>query len=93
MVLNGGFAVRTQAEDFRGFDQGSHSSKPSMSLAKCNVCSRYDRNISVVCESRCLICSRCQGNPVIKTLFVDKAAAVSGATDGSASALPASIQL
>jgi len=42
-----------------------------MSLAKCNICSRYDRNINVICEKRCLICARCQGNPVIKKLFVD----------------------
>ena len=44
-----------------------------MSLAKCSVCSRYDRNINVICESRCLICGRCQGNPVIKKLFTDRA--------------------
>ena len=44
-----------------------------MSLAKCSVCSRYDRNINVICERRCLICARCQGNPVIKKLFSDNA--------------------
>lgn len=42
-----------------------------MSIAQCNVCSRYDRNISVICEGRCLICGRCQGNAVIRSLFVE----------------------
>ena len=49
------------------------SKEEPLSLAKCNICSRYSRDISVICERRCLVCSRCQGNPVIKHLFVAQA--------------------
>ena len=40
------------------------------SVAKCNICSTMNRNISVVCEARCLICIRCQQTPTIRKLFI-----------------------
>ena len=43
-----------------------------MSIAQCSICSNYDKNIAVICEMRCLICARCQGNQVIQQLLVDK---------------------
>ncbi len=43
-----------------------------MSIAQCSICSHYDKNIAVICEMRCLICARCQGNQVIQQLLVDK---------------------
>ena len=43
-----------------------------MSIAQCSICSHYDKNIAGICEMRCLICARCQGNQVIQQLLVDK---------------------
>ena len=42
----------------------------SASIARCNICSTLNRNVSVICEGRCLICIRCQLTPTIRKLFV-----------------------
>ncbi len=40
-------------------------------FATCQFCSKPDDSIQVICESRCLICSRCQLVPVIRKLLID----------------------
>jgi hypothetical protein len=40
-------------------------------LASCQFCSRPDDSIQILCESRCLICSRCQVKPIIRKLLLD----------------------
>ena len=40
-------------------------------VAKCQFCSRTDNSIQVLCESRCLICSRCQLIPGIRQLLIE----------------------
>jgi hypothetical protein len=39
--------------------------------AVCQFCSHPDDSVQVVCESRCLLCSRCQVNPGIRKLLVE----------------------
>lgn len=46
------------------------SAGTSASIARCNICSTLNRNVSVICEGRCLICIRCQLTPTIRKLFV-----------------------
>lgn len=41
--------------------------------ATCRFCSKPDDSVQVLCESRCLICSRCQLVPVIRKLLIDHA--------------------
>lgn len=41
------------------------------SKASCQFCSKPDDSIQVVCESRCLLCSRCQFVPAIRRLLLD----------------------
>lgn len=43
----------------------------AVNLATCQFCSRPDDSIQVLCESRCLICSRCQLVPVVRKLLID----------------------
>eukprot|EP01038_Epipyxis_sp_PR26KG_P006647 gene6647-9123_t len=43
----------------------------STSSAVCAFCSRSDTSIQVICEARCLICSRCQLMPGIRKLLLD----------------------
>jgi hypothetical protein len=40
-------------------------------VAKCQFCSRADNSIQVLCESRCLLCSRCQLIPGIRQLLTE----------------------
>lgn len=42
-----------------------------MPTAACHFCSLPDDSIQVICEARCLLCSRCQIVPVIRKLLVD----------------------
>lgn len=39
--------------------------------ASCQFCSKPDDSIQVVCESRCLLCSKCQLVPAIRKLLID----------------------
>ena len=39
--------------------------------ALCSFCSKPDDSIQVVCEARCLLCSRCQIVPAIRKLLID----------------------
>lgn len=39
--------------------------------AVCQFCSKPDDSIQVVCEARCLLCSRCQLIPGIRRLLVE----------------------
>lgn len=43
----------------------------SINYATCQFCSKPDDSIQVICDSRCLICSRCQLVPVIRKLLID----------------------
>ena len=43
----------------------------SSSLAICTFCSHSDKTVHVLCDSRCLLCSRCQLNPTIRKLLID----------------------
>eukprot|EP01041_Mallomonas_annulata_P002131 gene2131-4158_t len=43
----------------------------SISQAECSFCSRPDKSIQVICEGRCLICTRCQQSSVIRKLLAD----------------------
>ena len=38
-------------------------------LALCNVCSRLEKCVQVLCEGRCLICLRCEHSPPIQRLL------------------------
>lgn len=49
----------------------SERKEMSRSQASCQFCSRPDDSIQVLCESRCLLCSRCQNVPVIRRLLID----------------------
>jgi hypothetical protein len=42
-----------------------------MSQATCKFCSFSDDTIQVICEARCLICSRCQQIPILRKLLID----------------------
>lgn len=42
-----------------------------MSQAVCCFCSRHESSVIVICESRCLLCNRCQNSVPIKKLLVD----------------------
>lgn len=44
--------------------------------ATCRFCGCTDDSIQVICESRCLICSRCQQVPAIRKLLVDHTIAI-----------------
>lgn len=39
--------------------------------ASCSLCSHTDREVQVLCEGRCLICSICEESPAIKKLMVN----------------------
>jgi len=39
--------------------------------ASCSLCSRTDREVQVLCEGRCLICSKCEQSPAIRKLMID----------------------
>jgi hypothetical protein len=54
-----------------------------MALAICNFCSKPDNDVQVVCESRCLLCSRCQLVPAIRKLLVDHTAYNTETTNSS----------
>lgn len=62
--------------------------------AVCYFCSKPDDSIQVVCETRCLICSRCQLSPVMRKLFIDSLDAASssffGTDDSNFQTLPTS---
>ncbi|KAJ1387393.1 hypothetical protein B484DRAFT_409919, partial [Ochromonadaceae sp. CCMP2298] len=47
-----------------------------MSRATCRFCACPDESIQVICDSRCLICSRCQGVPALRRLLVDHTVAI-----------------
>ena len=42
-----------------------------MSQALCSFCSRHESSVIVICESRCLLCNRCQNSAPVKKLLVD----------------------
>lgn len=42
-----------------------------MPSAACHFCSLPDDSIQVICDARCLLCSRCQIVPTIRKLLVD----------------------
>ena len=42
-----------------------------MSQALCCFCSRHESSVIVICESRCLLCNRCQNSVPVKKLLVD----------------------
>ena len=37
----------------------------------CNFCSRNDTSVQVICESSCLLCSRCQSTSTIRQLLLN----------------------
>ena len=41
------------------------------SIAICAFCSKYALSVQVICEGKCLICSKCQVVPSIRKLFID----------------------
>lgn len=41
------------------------------SIAICAFCSKYALSVQVICEGKCLICSKCQAVPTIRKLFID----------------------
>lgn len=43
----------------------------SSARAVCNFCSRSDNSIQVICEAKCLLCSRCQIVPGIRKLLIE----------------------
>lgn len=43
----------------------------SNNQATCQFCSKPDNSVQVVCESRCLLCSRCQLVPLIRKLLIE----------------------
>jgi hypothetical protein len=47
-----------------------------MSQATCKFCALTDDTIQVMCESRCLICSRCQQVPILKKLLIEHTMAI-----------------
>lgn len=47
------------------------SSEEKLQRAVCQFCSRPDDSVQVVCEAKCLLCSRCQTIPGIKKLLVE----------------------
>jgi hypothetical protein len=47
-----------------------------MSRATCRFCACPDDTIQVICDNRCLICSRCQGVPALRRLLIDHTLAV-----------------
>ena len=47
-----------------------------MAQATCKFCSFADDTIQVICESRCLICSRCQQVPILRKLLIDHTIAI-----------------
>jgi hypothetical protein len=42
-----------------------------MAPATCRFCDCKDDSIQVICENRCLICSRCQLVPTVRKLLMD----------------------
>ena len=47
-----------------------------MSQATCKFCALSDDTIQVICESRCLICSRCQQVPTLRKLLIEHTVAM-----------------
>jgi hypothetical protein len=47
-----------------------------MSQATCKFCALSDDTIQVICEARCLICSRCQQVPILRKLLIDHTMAI-----------------
>jgi len=47
-----------------------------MTQATCKFCALSDDTIQVICESRCLICSRCQQVPILRKLLIDHTMAI-----------------
>ena len=47
-----------------------------MSQATCIFCALTDDTIQVICESRCLICSRCQQIPTLRKLLIEHTMAI-----------------
>lgn len=41
------------------------------SSAFCSICSKGGREVQVLCEGRCLICSKCEQSPAIKKLMME----------------------
>ncbi len=37
--------------------------------ALCNICSRLEKSVQVLCEGRCLICLRCEKSPAVQKLL------------------------
>ena len=42
-----------------------------MSAANCSFCSRPNDSIQVLCDSRCLLCARCQQSKAVCTLLIN----------------------
>lgn len=43
----------------------------NLQQAACQFCSRPDDSVQVLCESRCLVCAKCQSSPGIRRLLVE----------------------
>lgn len=42
-----------------------------MSAANCSFCSRPNDSIQVLCDSRCLLCARCQQSRAVRSLLIN----------------------